>query len=65
MLYAGSTTLGNLSHVVMDEVHYLADRFRNAQVVGVSNSHSQRRYIMGQAQERGLTNLQIVTLDLS
>merc|ERR1711939_246492 len=44
---------------------YLADRFRNAQVVGVSNSHSQRRYIMGQAQERGLTNLQIVTLDLS
>merc|ERR1711939_700683 len=44
---------------------YLADRFRNAQVVGVSNSHSQRRYIMGQVQERGLTNLQIVTLDLS
>jgi cyclopropane-fatty-acyl-phospholipid synthase len=44
---------------------YAADRFRNAQVVGVSNSHSQRRYIMGQAQERGLTNLQIVTLDLS
>ena len=36
---------------------YAADRFRNAQVVGVSNSHSQRRYIMGQAQERGLTNL--------
>ena len=30
MLYAGSTTLDNLSHVVMDEVHYLADRFRGA-----------------------------------
>ena len=44
---------------------YFADRFRNAQVVGVSNSHSQRKYIMGQAAERGLTNLQIVTLDLS
>lgn len=30
MLYAGSTTLDSLSHVVMDEVHYLADRFRGA-----------------------------------
>ena len=30
MLYASSTTLDNLSHVVMDEVHYLADRFRGA-----------------------------------
>jgi ATP-dependent RNA helicase HelY len=28
MLYAGSTTLTGLSYVVMDEVHYLADRFR-------------------------------------
>jgi ATP-dependent RNA helicase HelY len=30
MLYAGSHTLRGLSHVVMDEVHYLADRFRGA-----------------------------------
>ncbi len=30
MLYAGSTTLGGLGFVVMDEVHYLADRFRGA-----------------------------------
>jgi len=30
MLYAESTTLGNLGYVVMDEVHYLADRFRGA-----------------------------------
>src|SRR5699024_2208229 len=30
MLYAGSTTLGGLSYVVMDEVHYLADRIRGA-----------------------------------
>jgi ATP-dependent RNA helicase HelY len=30
MLYAGSRTLGGLSSVVMDEVHYLADRFRGA-----------------------------------
>ena len=28
MLYAGSPTLLNLGFVVMDEVHYLADRFR-------------------------------------
>ncbi|NKS53292.1 DEAD/DEAH box helicase [Rhodococcus hoagii] len=30
MLYADSPTLRGLSHVVMDEVHYLADRFRGA-----------------------------------
>ncbi len=30
MLYAGSSALTGLSHVVMDEVHYLADRFRGA-----------------------------------
>jgi ATP-dependent RNA helicase HelY len=30
MLYAGSTALRGLSHVVMDEVHYLADRSRGA-----------------------------------
>lgn len=28
MIYAGSPTLANLGYVVMDEVHYLADRFR-------------------------------------
>ncbi len=30
MIYARSTTLNNLGYVVMDEVHYLADRFRGA-----------------------------------
>ncbi|NIJ12184.1 ATP-dependent RNA helicase HelY [Saccharomonospora amisosensis] len=30
MLYAGSTTLRDLGYVVMDEIHYLADRFRGA-----------------------------------
>jgi ATP-dependent RNA helicase HelY len=30
MLYAGSPTLAGLSYVVLDEVHYLADRFRGA-----------------------------------
>ena len=30
MIYANSATLDNLGFVVMDEVHYLADRFRGA-----------------------------------
>ncbi|KDN81386.1 DEAD/DEAH box helicase [Kitasatospora cheerisanensis] len=30
MLYAGSSALDGLGYVVMDEVHYLADRFRGA-----------------------------------
>ncbi|MEV3936132.1 DEAD/DEAH box helicase [Glycomyces sp. NPDC049804] len=30
MIYAGSSTLHGLRYVVMDEVHYLADRFRGA-----------------------------------
>ena len=30
MLYAGSSTIDQLGYVVMDEVHYLADRFRGA-----------------------------------
>ncbi|MUK01096.1 DEAD/DEAH box helicase [Vibrio cholerae] len=30
MLYANSEALNNLGYVVMDEVHYLADRFRGA-----------------------------------
>ena len=30
MMYAGSATLRGLGYVVMDEVHYLADRFRGA-----------------------------------
>ncbi|GAB3574410.1 DEAD/DEAH box helicase [Amycolatopsis endophytica] len=30
MLYAGSSTINDLGYVVMDEIHYLADRFRGA-----------------------------------
>ena len=30
MLYAGSSSVDQLGYVVMDEVHYLADRFRGA-----------------------------------
>lgn len=42
MLYANSSTLTNLGYVVMDEVHYLADRFRGAVweevIIGLADS---------------------------
>jgi len=44
---------------------YAAARFPASKVVGVSNSHSQRAYILGQARGRGLTNLSIVTGDIN
>ncbi|KQY59279.1 RNA helicase [Aeromicrobium sp. Root495] len=44
MLYAGSRTLDGLGYVVMDEVHYLADRFRGAVweevIIGLADSVS-------------------------
>ena len=44
---------------------YAAARFPKSTVVGLSNSHSQRRYIERQARERGLINLRIVTADIN
>jgi cyclopropane-fatty-acyl-phospholipid synthase len=44
---------------------WMAKRFPNSKITGVSNSHSQRAYIMAQAAERGLTNLEIVTCDMN
>src|SRR5215210_3972262 len=42
MLYADSEALGDLGYVVMDEVHYLADRFRGAVweevIIGLADS---------------------------
>ena len=40
---------------------WLAARYRAASVVGLSNSHGQREFIMARARERGLANLTIVT----
>lgn len=40
---------------------WLAARYPNSQIVGISNSHSQRQFIQAQARERGLTNLAIAT----
>ncbi len=44
---------------------YAAARFPGSSIVGVSNSNSQRQYIEGQALQRGLTNLRIVTADIN
>lgn len=43
----------------------LAAQFPQAQIVGISNSNSQRQYIMDQAQKRGLHNVTILTGDIS
>ncbi|NQW04981.1 MAG: class I SAM-dependent methyltransferase [Acidobacteria bacterium] len=44
---------------------YAAARFPDSRITGVSNSHSQRRFIEERARERGLTNLDIVTADIN
>lgn len=40
---------------------YLAQRYPHAQIIGLSNAHHQREFIMAQAQARGLSNLTIET----
>jgi cyclopropane-fatty-acyl-phospholipid synthase len=42
---------------------YMAAKFPGSQITGVSNSNSQREFIMARAKERGLNNLQIITCD--
>ena len=44
---------------------YMADRFPNARITSVSNSASQRDYIIGCARERGFSNLSVVTVDMN
>jgi cyclopropane-fatty-acyl-phospholipid synthase len=44
---------------------YLARHFPHSEIVGVSNSHSQREFIEARARERGLSNLRIVTQDIN
>lgn len=40
---------------------WLAKRYPNSQIVGLSNSHGQREFIQNRAKERGLSNLTIHT----
>ena len=44
---------------------WLAERFPNARIVGISNSSSQRRFILETATTRGLTNLEVETQDVN
>jgi cyclopropane-fatty-acyl-phospholipid synthase len=44
---------------------WMAEHFPNAQITSVSNSHSQRTYISGEAQRRNLSNLTVVTADMT
>ncbi len=42
---------------------YMAAKYPDSQISGVSNSSSQREFIMARARERGLGNLSIITCD--
>jgi len=44
---------------------YYAEKLPNAKVVGVSNSNAQREHILADAKRKGLTNIDIVTADVS
>lgn len=44
---------------------YMAKQFPRSCITGVSNSNSQREFIMAQAQARGLSNLDIITCDVN
>jgi cyclopropane-fatty-acyl-phospholipid synthase len=44
---------------------FMARQFPNAQIVAVSNSHSQRDYILSEAARRGFRNLRVATRDMN
>jgi cyclopropane-fatty-acyl-phospholipid synthase len=44
---------------------WAAEHFPASKVVGVSNSASQREFILGEARRRGLSNVEIVTCDMN
>lgn len=44
---------------------YLAEKFPNSRILGVSNSNPQREWIQQKALERGLRNLEIRTADMN
>jgi cyclopropane-fatty-acyl-phospholipid synthase len=44
---------------------WMARQFRKSQITAVSNSHSQREYIEGEAAAWGLTNLRVITQDMN
>ena len=44
---------------------WMAERYPNAKITSLSNSASQRAFILGRAAERGLTNINIITADIN
>lgn len=44
---------------------WMASHYPDAHITGVSNSASQREYILGQAKLRGLSNIEIITADMN
>lgn len=44
---------------------WMAEHYPQASITGVSNSNSQREYIMAMAKSRGLKNLNIITADMN
>jgi len=44
---------------------YLAERFPNSRITGVSNSRTQKEFIDSEAEKRGLGNLTILTRDMN
>jgi cyclopropane-fatty-acyl-phospholipid synthase len=44
---------------------WMAERYPAARITSVSNSASQRAFILARAQERGLANLEVVTCDMN
>lgn len=44
---------------------FMAEKFPHANITGVSNSHSQREFILSAAKERGLSNIEIITCDMN
>ena len=44
---------------------WMAERYPNARITGVSNSATQRTHILGQCRERGLGNVEILTRDVN
>ncbi|MDH4323174.1 MAG: class I SAM-dependent methyltransferase, partial [Betaproteobacteria bacterium] len=44
---------------------WMAEHFPQSRITAVSNSNSQRRYILRQAAERGLRNVRVLTADMN
>ena len=44
---------------------YMAENFPLSKITAVSNSHSQREFILSQAKQRNLTNIKLITCDMN